>query len=267
MPYFGAKSTRGRNGRVARWIARILPLRAGYCEPCAGMLGVLVARPPAKLEIASDADSLVINWWRAVREYPDRLEHLVENTPSSRREFGDALSIIRAHVASGNDPAEPDIRLAWAFQAVVRYSLMHGVHGNPYYGIRRVPSGNNRGIPEVKRLADRLRYVQLETRDASATLEALADRPEYSIYVDPPYSAADTKAYGYDLQDRTRFAELLQAQQGAVAVSGYGTEWDSLSWERTEFPAKYVDAKGDTTDRREVVWCNFAPPGGSLFPR
>ena len=37
---------------TGRWITSLLPQRAGvlYCEPFAGMLGVLLQRPPSKSE-------------------------------------------------------------------------------------------------------------------------------------------------------------------------------------------------------------------------
>ena len=54
------------------------------------------------------------------------------------------------------------------------------------------------------------------------------------IYADPPYPTAAAAHLYARTVDFDRLAETLLAQQGKVAVSGYGDEWDSLGWERHE---------------------------------
>ena len=79
-----------------------------------------------------------------------------------------------------------------------------------------------------KPLRDRMRHVRLINRDVCDVLEKTADVPDYVIYCDPPYQNVDTSPYRRSPFDRGRFVQLLKAQRGAVAVSGYGNEWDCL---------------------------------------
>ena len=77
------------------------------------------------------------------------------------------------------------------------------------------------------------------------------------IYADPPYPTVNTSPYAIDTLDIGRCAELLAAQRGAVAVSGYGDEWDVLGWRRVERPGfSRAHTGGLATDRMEVLWLN-----------
>ena len=271
MSYYGGKSAEGINKRITRWIARNLPLLDGYAEPCAGMMSVLVARRPANIEIANDLDGTVTNWWRCIREMPDELAHRCENTPWSRADFEEARATIRAWGNSPKTPSPsdsaPNLQLAWAFYVVVRTSMHHGPNGWGF-SVRHKANISTKRVrpPDMLRLADRIRHVHLECRDAEVILQRLADKPNWAIYFDPPYRDADTTPYRVTLTDRARIAELLKAQKGAVAVSGYGDEWDCTGFERTEFHTKMLRATGEALNRTEVVWSNFPPtPAGGLF--
>lgn len=260
LPYYGGKSGWGRHASVSSWVAAALPGRPGYCEPFCGMLGVLLQRARAAREVANDADRLIVNWWRVVREKPGRLEHWVEHTPTgSRAEFLRARSVIRTLEAPG-DASDPSVVLAWAVFVMLLNSATHSIHNSATCGVKYETKGAHRGRPAIRRLARRIREVQFETQDAGALLERLSERSDYSIYCDPPYRDAETRAYCSDIADRGSFAELLRAQRSAVAVSGYGDEWDCLGWERKEFPRSVVLTPTEKrVERLEVVWTNFAP--------
>ena len=260
LPWYGGKAQGGHNARVGRYIARTLPIRKGYAEPFAGMLGVLLQRPKSKREVVNDADNLVVNWWRAVRDQPDPFTHLVTNTPMSRTEFFRAKHIIDTAPPTSESP---DLHLAWAFFVVVRMSVFH-CPGQSGIALKIcTESGAEESVPDIRRLADRIRRVHLECLDGCDLLLRLAPRSDYSIYVDPPYRDANTSAYRRSV-NRDNLRKALEAQNSAVAISGYADEWDCLRWHRKEFNTAHVDAKGRSTPRTEVVWTNFQPPP-SLF--
>ena len=53
--------------------------------------------------------------------------------------------------------------------------------------------------------------------------------------------------------------DLLLVQQGQVAISGYGQEWDHLGWTRSEKESRFV-FNGETSiseSRVEVLWMNY----------
>ena len=259
LPYFGGKRGYG----LAEWIAEYLPVddNIAYIEPFAGMAGVLLARPAVKIEILNDLNGRVVNWWRAVRDEPDAFGWLVENTPFSRAEFEWAT-------ASLDDESLTPLRRALAFHVAVHQSLMHG-DGSP--GFRRcittaVGSMGRFYRADITRLADRLRGVQLESVDALDLLSRTADHEDCAVYADPPYPTADTSAYAVDRVDIDALAAAFQAQRGAVAVSGYGSEWDCLGWHKVtkqalrrnvlQFSKVKGEGKGGGSPRTETLWLN-----------
>ena len=253
LPYYGGKRGYG----LAEWIAGYLPVDddIAYIEPFAGMAGVLLARPAVKIEILNDLNGRVVNWWRAVRDEPDEFGWLVENTPFSRAEFEWAI-------ASLDDKWLTPLRRALAFHIAVHQSIMHG-DGSP--GFRRcltaaVGSMGRFDRADITRLADRLRTVQLESVDALDLLWRTAGNEGCAVYADPPYPTADTSAYAVDRVDIDALAAALQAQSGAVAVSGYGSEWDCLGWHKETKPAlrrNVAPGPGKTGDpRTETLWLN-----------
>ena len=261
LPWVGGKHPHGVHGKVSRSVARMLPSLPGYAEPCAGMLGVLLHRPRARLEIANDADFLVVNWWRCGREDPDRMISLTDFTPHAREEVRRANEMLVDYRAQPEPPPEPDFDLAWAFQTSLLYGFGETAGGVVGFRLFLEPRAGNRQVPDFLALADRLRGVQLETKDCADILAQLADRDDYAIYFDPPYEGT-AAPYGAALVDRGRIADLLRKQRGPVAISGYGEEWDGLGWRRREYGNHHVNPQGKVGGRVEVVWTNFDPPAG-----
>ena len=125
----------------------------------------------------------------------------------------------------------------------------------------------------VKNIADRFSSVQLENKDGVDLMEWLADTPSAVVYCDPPYRSATTSPYQYGVGDIDRMTEVMKAQKGRVAVSGYGEEWDHLKWQRHERKSsiKTNGANQISEDRIEVLWTNYDPNEigniGGLFNR
>ena len=243
LPYYGGKRGYG----LAEWIAEHLPADddIAYIEPFAGMAGVLLARPAVKIEILNDLNGRVVNWWRAVRDEPDAFGWLVENTPFSRAEFEWAC-------ASLDDESLTPLRRALAFHIAVDQGIMSSDGARSW---RRCLSGNKGSRPRfdragITRLADRLRSVQLESVDALDLLKRTADYEACAVYADPPYPTADTSVYAVDRVDIDALAAAFQAQRGAVAVSGYGSEWDCLGWHKTTKAALRRNIKAGSSDPR-----------------
>ena len=161
--------------------------------------------------------------------------------------------------------ARPPLRRALAFHIATAQRVMSCNHGTggPW---RRVFTAEVGGLGnftrhEIEHPATRLWNVELESVDANRLLERTAGMDWTVIYVDPPYPQANTTAYQQDSVDYPRMAELLAAQSGAVAVSGYGDEWDLLGWERVEKPAIHRPAptRGIAktgSERTEALWRN-----------
>jgi len=230
-----------------------------YVEPFAGMLGVLLQRKPTVNEIVNDVNGDIHNWWIQVRENPDELSRLIALTPISRKEFKIALAGLDSKKLS-------PLRRALATQIVLRQSFMHAVDSRGWSPLYATSHTVERWTgEEIAPLCARLYHVQFENRDALEILERTATSKHAVVYCDPPYRGTQTKIYSKenDGTDWQRMHELLDAQQGRVAVSGYGNQWDALGWNRFEFvkgftvPGRVGKPTGQT--RTEVMWCNYEP--------
>ena len=247
---------------MGTWIARQLPEpRRAYVEPCCGMLGVLLQRPKSPNEVVNDLDERIVTWWRMVRDQPEEFARRLKWTPFSRREYA-------AQRERLDDP-DPMTR-AVAVHVVISQGIMHSTRGGSW----RPPSVRNTPpprYPDIERLHARIADVHLECRDAVDLLERWSKEPDAVIYLDPPYESAYTDEYAA-LVDTSAAVEVLRRCRGAVAVSGYGSEWDALDWRRVEYPVFTPVGHGPDrggigsgSKRVEVLWCNFAAPQGSLF--
>ena len=244
MPYAGGKV------KLGRWIVEQLPrtVNCTYVEPFGGMLGVLLQKPPSRTEIVNDLNERIVNWWTVVRENPDGLADWLEFTPASQVNFDLAVSRL--------DDTDP-LRRAWALSVVLCDSYMHS-DATKSQNYQTSYAGSGKQLPnreQLRAVATRLRNVQLEHGDALKVLERTADRAYTVLYVDPPYpSTVGSNHYRYT-PDWERLTELLQAQKGQVAVSGYVDEWDHLGWRKVSRRA--YSHVGNAGRRVEHLWCNY----------
>ena len=256
MAYYGGKQ------HLAGWINSRLPRREAYCEPFAGMLSVLLARPPSKVEIANDLDGNLVNWWTVVREDPEGLRELLDWTPHSRSVWRDARERVRAGGGSR-------LRRAWAYHIAMGQSFGGTPRTSRMGWVCGYKGGTHNGwrFPRERfaELAARLRDVQLECRPAEEVLEGTLGCESMVVYCDPPYHTTDRR-YANNTVEVEVVAALLREHKGEVAISGYDAEWDCLGWERSECDttSAVVRGRGEST-RRNVLWTNYAPPQGDMF--
>jgi DNA adenine methylase len=79
--YFGAK------GRLAPWIASLLPPARTFVEPFAGSAAVLFAKPPSPTEVINDADGDLVLFFRVLRDRGPELARALTLTPYARAEL------------------------------------------------------------------------------------------------------------------------------------------------------------------------------------
>ena len=260
VPYYGGKA----RTEMRKWLMPLIPYqRSGlYIEPFAGMLGVLLARPKTQTEIINDLDSNIYNWWRVIRDNPDDLIHLIRHSPNCRQTYNQAFYDLKKKTYK-NDP----VKWAWCTWYVLAFNVAHGT-GTGGWAVNYQGNGarGKKNFDEViKPLAERLRLVQIECKDALFIMDRVKNIENTVMYCDPPYRTADTKSYGMDdsVVDVELMTDILLSQKGKIAVSGYRDEWDHLGWERHEwhnraYPVAEKDADKDIDwDRTEVLWCNY----------
>ena len=230
-----------------------------YCEPFAGMLGVLLQRRPAALEIANDLDGRVVNWWRVVRDQPAELERILAATPYSRAEHSQAVETVA-------DADADTLRRAWAFTVLCEQG--QAVSGNSWGGLRSGagPPSFCTAWARVGGLARRIQNVELECVDAVDLIDSLSGNEDAVIYADPPYP--DTLGYEVGV-DIDRFVAAVLNAQGRVAVSGWADSFPELTaagWDVHTLERKVnMVAKRGTTAVVECVWTNYAIAQSALF--
>ncbi len=250
LRYHGGKS------KLAAWIISNFPEHRVYVEPFAGSAIILLRKKPAELEILNDLDGEVVNFFKVLREQPQRLIRLIELTPYARDEY------FAAKLASA-DPVEAARRLyirswqqmygsptkdggTWRFQRTLQRSKTI------------VDDWNN--IDYLWSIAARLKLVQIENDDALRVIERY-DSPETLFYIDPPYLWSSRsnrwrkRGYRFEMEDEdhVRLARKLSNVRGMVIVSGYPSKlYEALyqTFKRLE----HMAVSSGHTRMRECLW-------------
>lgn len=68
-------------------IVDALPPHRTYVEPFAGSLAVLLAKPPALIEVVNDLDRELVVFWRVLQQRPEELIRVCALTPHARAEY------------------------------------------------------------------------------------------------------------------------------------------------------------------------------------
>ena len=256
LPYPGGKSARNQaSGGV--WINRLLPHRERYFEPFVGMGGVLLSRPPSEVEVVNDLDGRVSNWWEQVRDNGGRLEEMMAATPRYSRPLFDRAR--NQDLSAGLTGAYYfSLMLIWSFNSIVNerarisatWALEHSGH---------LPRSRDPSRIDWAAITARMRGVCVENMDAVELLRKTAPLRNAVIYCDPPYPSAPGLFLYREKVDAEELGEVLVLQEGAVAVSGYGGEWDHLGWRRNERKTYTGFGHNTREPRTEVLWTNFKP--------
>ncbi|PNW10666.1 DNA methyltransferase [Microbacterium testaceum] len=260
IQYFGAKQ------QIADAIIALMPEHRGYIEPFAGSLSVLLAKPPAKIEVVNDLDERLMTFWRVLRERPADLAVAAELTPHSRAELE------RAAALDATDEVEI-ARQVWVVLTQGRSRTMKRTGWRFYTD----PNGTSAPFATYmdayrRRLlpaAERIRNVSLECRPANEIIEKYGAFDDNLLYVDPPYvlSTRSGGRYSHEMTeaDHREMGELLHNAKATVLLSGYASElYDDMfaDWHQVHIGARSDNA----VDREviEVVWSN-RPVGNFLW--
>lgn len=263
LPWPGGKSPL----RLGPWVASHLPDpeddRHTYIEPFAGMLGVLLCRAPAYLEMVNDSDQRVVDWWRVIRDQPDELRRLLKRQPMSSKVLHDeALHDVLYH----RDPVRRALALTLIMSNANKPSdTWRGRYQPTRY---RPTSGQPLGGGDdwIDRLTERLRCVQLYCGDALALLRRTERVEGAVLFVDPPYpsTAGRTRPYAENDLDVPALAATLRRQRGRVALSGYNTDpWSRYfpGWRREQKAVRETLSGGSGSARTTCLWLNYGPDG------
>jgi DNA adenine methylase len=231
LRYYGGK------WRLAPWVISYFPEHKNYVEPCGGAASVLLQKPRSELETYNDIDGNVTNYFRVLRDAPERLAQQVKLTPWSRDEY--ELSF---------QPCEDPVEQARRFWCLISMSVNASREAPGFRLVTEEPGklpelNKEQVIENFFRVAARLQGVQIENREALDIIRRF-DNNEALIYFDPPYIAetrAQSKRYRYEVDHEfhVQAAVLLRQSQGFVIISGYqhplySELYEMFGWERID---------------------------------
>ncbi|TMR91334.1 DNA adenine methylase [Nonomuraea basaltis] len=252
--YYGAK------GKLAPFLASLLPKHEVYCEPFAGSAAVFFAKDPAKIETINDINGDLVAFMRTLRDRPRELQRAIQLTPYARAE----------HTAAKlGDITATDLERArrWWVQCTQSRSGEAGASWRRPTSRTRVnnPMTAKRMGAALRWHAARLREAFIEQCDALELIGRM-DSPDTAFYLDPPYLRSTRNAAGsgryvkeMDADDQHRpLLELLNSCRGAVVLSGYRSElYDELlsGWRRIDYRVR--QASSDVRAMAvESIWVN-----------
>lgn len=266
--YYGGKSPLSSK-KLSQWINSHLPRwhkDQAYCEPFAGMLGVLLNKRKNNIEIVNDSSTRLIDLWTAIRDHPEEMFRLLDATPISEAEFNRAKKEV--------DQLE-GLERALAVAIIIRQGLQHSPSATSFKrnfsSTKLSPIVRRHSLEEFQAIYQRVKDVQFLNTDALWILDRIKNTENFVIYCDPPYLNASTTSYGDNQVDHAELKKLLKAQKGKVLLSGYqfgGEFYDDLGWYKYEKETHNYAFEFKGRPRIETLWCNYPPEktSPSLFP-
>jgi DNA adenine methylase len=258
--YFGSKK------RLAEKLCRKLPPHNTWVEMFCGSAALTLAKKPAPIEIINDLDGEIINFFKQLRDHQKKLCHSIALTPYAREE----LEIAR-------EPNGKIKKLERARRFLVSSMMaINGIFGKERGGFSYSDSYARNGrearvnrwynLPKrISKVAERLRSVRVENKDARKLLKQYLKKPATLVYLDPPYFADRTNGYNHDANNLKFHRELLKLANHAncmIFISGYANDLYEKSltkkrgWSRKTIKTTTRDSSGKSHKRTEVVWMN-----------
>lgn len=249
----------GAKWGMAAQIVSLMPPHRSYLEPFFGSGAVLFNKPPSAIETVNDIDGDIVNFFRVLREQPDRLSEAISLTPYARDVFDDA------HANRGTDDFDRAYRFA------IRAKMGHGFKTYQKTGFKTDVYARERSycvscwnrLPgDLLEAAARLKQVQIENQNALDLIRKF-NHDNVLIYADPPYllETRGGKQYRNEMTERDHLdlLEALKQHKGPVILSGYPSEmYDRELHGWNVIHRKSYNQNAD--QRTEVIWCNFDTP-------
>ncbi len=199
-------------GGKSRLLKHLLPLispHTCYCEPFAGGLAMLLAKPRSQVEVINDRHGDLVRFYRCVRFHAEALLTELEFVLNSREEFRD----FRAQ------PGLTDIQRAarWYY----RNRLCFGGANIEVFGTSALSALDSRTarMEAIRELSVRLDRALIEELDWKECVRRY-DRPSTFFFLDPPYTGCSDSLYAaWTLADVMQLREVLRTLKGRWLVT------------------------------------------------
>jgi DNA adenine methylase len=258
--YYGSKQ------RLASRIVADLPPHNAWVEAFCGSAALTLAKKPAPIEVINDINGEIVNFFHVLRDDSSEMCRLLSLTPYARQEL---------HEARVKATGLPDVERARRF-FIAAMMAINGCFGKDKGGFSFSNSYSRRGMEarvsrwnampdHLKAVADRLKLVRIENKDAIKLFREFMDRPATLVYLDPPYLADRNHGYDHDQKSEEFHERLLKTATKAkcmVLISGYENDLyqDYLTkdrgWQERTTKTTTRGHTGKDSEREEFVWFN-----------
>lgn len=245
----------------------MLPPHNAWVEAFCGSAAITLAKPPAPIEVINDLDDNVTNVFEQLRKNSDALCEAVALTPYARKEF---------ELARFGPRPKKSLERARRFLVATMMTVNSTISTRSSCGFSYSQSFVRGGmearvsrwvnLPErLAQVAERLRAIRIEKRDARDLVKMFSDRPATLMYLDPPYFVKREHGYAIDAKDEPFHRDLLKLccrSKAMILISGYRNKlYDSIltranGWHRTTIDTHTRDTTGKDYSRTEVLWRN-----------
>jgi DNA adenine methylase len=233
----------GGKSRMLRYLLPLIPKHVCYCEPFAGGLALLLAKPRSDVEIINDLNGDLVALYRSIQY------HL----PELLRELSFLISSREILAGFIRQPGLTDIQRAARFYYRNRTSFAGTMRS---FAVAKT-KGGGAGFPQdlnrdlLGQARERLDRVVIENVSYERCL-SLYDSPETFFFIDPPY--LNSKADAYAGWTEAQIRDL------AARVAGLAGQWvvtlDDSAFNREVFKGYKIDSvesRNGTANVRKVA--------------
>ncbi|MDB6026288.1 MAG: methyltransferase [Verrucomicrobiales bacterium] len=188
----------------------IFPEHTCYCEPFAGGLAVLLAKPRSKVEIVNDLNGDLVALYRCVNRHLPEMLRLISMEISSRENLRDYV----------RQPGLTDMERATRYY--IRNRISFGGQGDSF-AVSKTHGGagffKTTASELLGKVHDRLEGVAIENTSYERILKNY-DSPSTLFFMDPPYVGASPGAYeGWAEEDVLNLVKEISKLQGKFIVT------------------------------------------------
>lgn len=255
----------GAKWGLAEWVIDHFPEnyeKMLYVEPFFGSGAVFFNKKPGCVETINDIDGEVVNLFRCIRDYPEKLQWLLHYTPYSRDEYNNSF-------LPTDDPIERArrfcVRTTQSIGAKLGNKSGWRNHKQLKIGGTACKWGSicdTIGLAAERLRGDPTHLIMIENKDAMSLISEHNSKDDL-LYLDPPYVRDTRKSgrlYKHEMTDdqHQKMLELVQNSKAHVVISGYDCKlYDHMlsGWNKYKTMTHTTSAALAT----EVLWTNFEP--------
>lgn len=245
---------------MVRELLALVPEHSLYVEAYMGGGALFFAKEPSRSEVVNDLNGEVSNFYAVLQSDFENLQQKIKSTLHSRVWYDKALEIYNA-------PDEHDsLSRAWAFWVATNQGFSSRI-GN--WGIGKDNKMGKSLASKRERfsieLSDRLKHVQVESRDALKIIEKY-DSEETFFYLDPPYFNSNCGHYkGFSENDFMNLLISLSLISGKFLLSCYPSPlleefMDKCGWKKKEIIQTFCVTHKSDRRKTEVLVFNYDEP-------